>query len=516
MADSTVHPLTDKAIQKIRALVEGNGVPPNKVELLGTEEKTITLQAEMLLSLDVATQQQRYAGMPPASQTPYEVKVLNSVQDFPKQLEEFKAEVAKETRWLDEVIEQLKAEPGQGFGIARADITLENMARIFRTHESCGGCGGAGSVSCEPCRGTGQVFCQQCQGNGQERCQYCMGRGTDANDPSRYCQMCNGSTMVQCRFCMGRREITCQACNGQRKILCRTCGGEGKFTLEERALPTVRGDFRVQQGVDLPSGLRRVLDRGGMKMLSRGQAQIVMEAALEGENKTKVIPYTAMFPFADARLKINGKALRATIIGEKAAIRDIPAFLDPVFDQELNAIGKKMGGSSALERAIKLRAMRDLFGLMQQGGEIETAFRRLYPFGLSPEMIQRMQTTLLKVTQEKTFLVRAAASGFLLAILGGIFYGIFASGVRAQLAHALFPAAAYLFDAFICGLSILFVDFALRFSSAAYLRQLTRANEKVSFHAQRSGSLGISVGICAIFLYVALLWFLKATPGFFG
>jgi hypothetical protein len=516
MAENTSHPLTDKALKKLRALVEGNGLHPNKVELLGTEEKTLTVQAEMHLSFEIATQRQRYPGQPPATPTQYEVKVVNAADEIPKQIEEFKTGLAKEARWLEGVIEQLKSTPGQGFGLMRADITVENLARIFRVQEKCSSCSGSGSTGCEACRATGMIFCQQCQGSGLERCQYCMGRGTDANDPSRYCQMCNGSTQVQCRICYGRREITCTACNGQRKIMCRACGGDGNFTLEERALPTVRGDFKLMEGADLPSGLRRVFDRGGLKMLARGQAQIVMEPVREGENNTKVIPYSATFPFADARLRINGKPMRATIIGEKASIRDIPAFLDPVFDRELEAVGKKIGGSNALERALKLRAMRDMFGLMQQGGELEVPFRRLYPVGLSPEMIQRMQGVLNKATQEKTFLVRAAVSGFLLTLLGGIFYGIFASGVRVYLAQKLSPSAAFIFDAFVCGLAVLFVDFALRFSSAAYLRQLTQHHEKVSFRAQRSGSLGISVGICALFLYLALLWFLKATPGFFG
>jgi hypothetical protein len=516
MTENPAHPLTDKALKKLRTLAEGNGLHPNKIELLGTEEKTLTLQAEMHLSFDMAIQRQRYPGQPPAAQTQYEVKVLNSVDEFPKQIEEYKAGLVKETRWLEEVTEQLKSEPGQGFGIMRADITVENLARIFRVQEKCTGCGGAGSTGCEACRATGMVFCQQCQGSGLERCQYCMGRGTDANDPSRYCQMCNGATQVQCRFCHGRREVTCTACNGQRKMMCRACGGDGNFTLEERALPAVRGDFKILEGTDLPSGLRRVFDRGGLKMLARGQAQIVMEAAREGENNTKVIPYSATFPFAEVRLRINGKPMRATIIGEKASIRDIPAFLDPVFDRELAAVGKKIGGSNALERALKLRAMRDMFGLMQQGGEVEAPFRRLYPVGFSPEMIQRMLAVLKKATQEQTFLVRAGVSGFLLVLLGGIFYGVFTSGVRVHLAQKLFPAAAFIFDALICGLAILFVDFGLRISSAAYLRQLTQHNEKVSFQAQRSGSLGIAVGICAIFLYLGLLWFLKATPGFFG
>lgn len=514
---NTPSPLAARALKKLRAVAEGNGFDPARIVLLGADEKELTLKAEMHMALDLTFEKQRFAGPPQVTKGGPEAVMVNSPGEIASRAEEFRIRLSETSRWINEAVEQLKAQPGQGFGIEGADITLENVARIFRTTENCMDCGGAGARACEVCRGLGNVPCTQCHGSGHETCHHCQGRGTDPSDPQRYCSYCSGATLVPCRTCFGRRNLSCPTCVGRGRLTCHTCNGHAKFTVEEKAMPTIHCDLAIVDSGDLPSGLRRALDRGGLKSLLRLQAKVVMEPAQENEKKKAVIPYSATFPYAEARIKLGDKAVKATVLGARAAVRDIPPFLDPVFDKELTEIEKKIGASGALEKALKLRAMRDLFALLLQGeAEPEKALRRFYSFGLSSTMITRMKTLLAKLIQERTFMARAAASGFCLLVLGGVFYAIVGSNLRAMLAKATFMPAAFLFDGMILGASYFFVDTALRFSAATTLRNMTRGGERVSLRSQRSGSLGISVSVCAIFLYLALLWFLKATPGFFG
>jgi hypothetical protein len=514
--NASPHPLTDRAIARLQALAEGNGVSPSAIELIGTDEKQMTLQTEMHLSLGLSMEKNRFSGAPKASAKEGEVQILGSVQEIESRAEEFRVRLTETARWINEAVDQLKTAPGQGFGIQQAEVTLDAVTRTFRAFENCEACQGAGALRCDMCNATGSIPCTQCQGRGQELCTHCQGRGHEPNDPQRYCSFCNGSTQVPCRICFGRRTMSCHACGGQGKNSCNVCRGDGKFTVEQKILPVVRCDLRVLDTGALPSALRRMLDRGGLKALGKGHAHVTMGEAVENPDKTAFIPYTATFPFAEPRIRIDGRAMKLAVIGEKAVIRDMPPFLDPVFEKELGNIEKKIGQSGALDSALKLRALKDMFGLLLAGGDVDKAFRVIYPVGFSPAMQTRMKTMLSRVMQESTFMPRAAAAGFSLLVLTGIFYALIASGIRTGLAHALFTPAAYIFDAIVAVGAFFFVDFALRFAAAAHLRRLSRASENVSTFAQKAGSLGICVGAIAILMYAAMLWFLKATPSIVG
>ncbi|MBI3419968.1 MAG: hypothetical protein HY053_07550 [Proteobacteria bacterium] len=540
------HPLTDKALQKLYALIEGNGIEPGQIELLGTEEKELTLRAEMHLILDVSFKKQRYPGPPRVKKNPSAVVHLGSAQEMAARVDEFRVKLSETSRWINETVEQFKVAPGQGFGMQQADVTLETMAQLFSATEVCETCHGTNSQKCQTCNSTGFVPCEMCHGSGQEVCQHCQGSGNNPASTRQSCHLChgtgvieeeqtcyqchgqgtvpvttqqrcpvcNGNMRVPCRICFGKRQVGCPTCQGKGSSACQTCGGHGKFTMEERALPTVHCDFKVIGSTELPSGLRRAVDRNGFKMLVR-VAHIQMETAQEGKDKTAILPYTVQLPLAEARLRIDGKPMHVTILGERGSIRDIPPFFDPIFEKMLEEIEKKPG-SSPLDRAFKFRAMRDLFALMQRGEDVVTGFRRLYPIGFSVSVFERMERLLNRSAQESTFMVRASAAGFSLLLLGIAYYGVMISGVRASLAHAIFPPAAFMLDGLVCGFSFLFIDVALRFAAAAHLRSLSRLNDKVNMDAQRAGSLGFTVGVCAMLLYIGMLWVLKATPGFFG
>ncbi|HVY12636.1 MAG TPA: hypothetical protein VHB73_03625, partial [Alphaproteobacteria bacterium] len=264
----SAHPLTDKALLTLRALAEGNGLDPNKIELIGAEEKPMVLRAEMHLNLDVPTTRTQRPGKmaAPRKGAPL-VQTLPSVEAIGQRVAEMKTTLLEGSKWIDEAIEQLKNAPGQGFGMESADITLESLAQTFGASEGCRACYGQGALACQACRGTGGLPCNACQSTGQELCHYCQGTGRHPSLMDQNCPVCNGQARITCRSCFGRRQISCQSCGGKGQTICATCKGQGSFVVEERALPTVRCSFRVVDSADLPSGLRHALDRGGLKLL---------------------------------------------------------------------------------------------------------------------------------------------------------------------------------------------------------------------------------------------------------
>ncbi len=498
------HPLADKALAKLHRLAEGNGLSPADITLIGAEEQGIAFRAEMLLTLETSLEKKRYPGFARAARRGGEATQLSSQKEMDSARAGFETQISESSRWINETVAQLKEAPGNGFGMMAADITLDGMARVFSASETCTSCQGSGTAPCTVCQSTGYVTCKHCQGTGQELCPTCNGRGTDPQSPHehKYCPTCAGATYINCRFCLGRRQVTCPACNGRGRTSCAVCGGHGKFTLEQRVLPTVRAEFRPLESAELPSGLRRALDRGGFKLLNR-LAKITVGTAEDLGNKKARLAYEAQFPYAEARARLAGKAARITVIGEKAVLRDVPPFLDAPMEAALD------NAKATLDKALKLRAMGDLLAVLLSGRELMD-FMRQYPMGLSGQVVTRMREHVLRLVQERTLLARAGASCFCLAVLGGIYYALLASHLRAGFAAMLFPAAAYLFDAFVCGLSLLGLDMALRFAAASHMRSLTRPGEKVALSGQRTGVLGLCVGACALFLYLAMLWFLGA------
>jgi hypothetical protein len=578
-------PLTDKAMLRLKALCEGNGVEPKHIELIGTEETPeYTLRGEMVLTLDVANTRTKMPGSSPGPKR--NARVLNSVNEIQGQVTTLKSNLLESGDWVKEASEQLKNEPGQGFGLQNAETTLENLSQTFQVIQSCETCHGAGSkgcddckglglmpckicnasgfevcyqcqgtgknihaqgLSCPQCHGRGQIqisnsqtcpqcggrghiddhghshSCQQCHGRGQvqmnhnQSCPQCSGRGTlPPTLQQQTCQICNGQMRILCRTCLGKKEIACPTCNGKGKTTCASCQGAGKFTIEELALPVARGDFHLLDTANVPSTLRHALDRYGFKLLVKSGAKVDSSSLEKQENKTARMAYSAAFPFAEARLRIAGKPMRAGIVGPNAAIRDIPPFLDIPLDIELQKLEKKITQSGTMARAFKIRALRELFEITQAGGDVALNFRKLYPIGISATMFAKMQGFLSRLIEASTFTLRATVAGVMLLLLSGSFVGIIGSPIRAHIAAASFPAAAYIFDAFICGISFVIVNLTLRLASALYVRSMAPHKMPLNISAQHAGSLGIGVGACALFIYAALIWFLKATPGFQG
>ena len=101
--------------------------------------------------------------------------------------------------------------------------------------QECPACGGRGSRPCTVCEATGKERCRRCYGQGYEIVHKqetvwdsASNTGRTQNVPHKQtCGGCGGSGSVICGRCGGSRELACSRCSGQRTIPCAVCNGAG-------------------------------------------------------------------------------------------------------------------------------------------------------------------------------------------------------------------------------------------------------------------------------------------------
>lgn len=510
-------PLTTKAVEKLKSMAAGNGIEEKDVVLLGTEEQVLNLRGEMHLSLEIMRHKSSYPGPLRNTQNVSAAKVQKvgteaQADEVAKSLQE---KMSKDGAWVKEAVSHLKEQPGEGWGIENADITLDDLAQLTYTQVNCTHCVGNGSVDCMACQGQGTVPCSYCRAVGTEPCINCNGTGVNAQNPGQYCVYCNGSTQQPCRQCRGTRQMSCVPCRGKAKITCQNCNGQGSFTSEDAQVPTAHARFHLVQSMELPSGFRRAMARGGLKSFTRGHGSVSMLAVEERDKTNSVVPYKAEVPFADVRLKIAGKAMRASVLGKKGVILDLPPFLDTALTPHITALEAAVSAPDSLQKVLHRRALKDAFTLLQQGRGDVKSLRGIYPAGLSNEMAARILKLVQKVMDAQTKIMRIVAGIGALVIIGGLSFLALQSGIRMGIATSMKPVAAFVFDILFCGLCVYAQNTMLRYVAAKQLQmRLGPAADapKLGMATQKTGGVGIAVGVACVLIYLALLFVIQSAP----
>ncbi|MGE3770614.1 MAG: hypothetical protein AB7G06_06645 [Bdellovibrionales bacterium] len=389
-------PLTDKALSRLRTLAEGNGIDPAAINVLRTDESIYTIRAELTLTprweLGVAT--------------PQEMKSMPS--EPLAGMEALRDKAGREgypSRWWVDAIDELRTMPGEGWGLDQKAIRLDQQTRLFNIQETCPACTGNGAVTCSSCRGTGQMPCQFCQNTGKDP--RAPGGSNDPGTPP--CPECNGTLMTRCTACNG---------NGSRQ--CPTCRGQGqKATVYALKLYADARFAWATDGTDLPTPLRRSVDRAGLDRLARGHATIkrgdIDEDNLQGPPR---IPYTATLPFATTQLDINGSKHTAQLLGLKGAILELPDFLDKQIEQ-----------AEQQNTLPALRIFHEAQVIRARRGKVADLMK-FYPAGLSKNAADRLlqQAGHKLHTSTRDLRWQAFGIGISAAILASFFY--LHSGIR--------------------------------------------------------------------------------------
>ena len=383
-------PASQRALSRLRAIAAGNGVAPDRIALRNSDEATYRLTGELLL-----TAQREVKPLPAKAARGQAATRLDSMDALAA-----RSRAPLPSRWVQEARSELDNLPGQGWGLHEKRIVLAPYNATYRV-----------DVDCDACRGKSHAGCSNCHGRGRVTCPTCHGAGRNPQHQGEPCPRCQG-----------RNQIDCSMCNGTGKRLCAPCQGRGKVAQHFRERLVVDTAFRwADSGVELPTALRRSVDRAGLAKLANGHATIARADAKDALPSGNVVAvrYTADLPFAAVKFEIEGRAHRALVLGHKGAVLELTPFLDGAVEQRL-----------AADDAQTLRA----FGEAQRAaarGQKPAELLRLYPVGLSApvagKLWKRACRSLYQATHRRRWAALAIGTGLSIALI----YGWFAFDWRA-------------------------------------------------------------------------------------
>ncbi len=442
-------PLTDYALNKLRQLAKGNGLKPDAIALVHTDEKTVPFTGTMLLTPKTESKVQRTTGKD--TTIPKGSKSFTSFAELSTFATEEQNTYAESEEWFTDIQPEIDALPGKGWGLESTYVTHDKKATTSAfAEEPCQACAGQALLICDFCLGKRYNSCPVCQEIGFEPCYNCFGSGREPSNQDQLCRICNGTRQAVCRTCQGQRGIPCAQCKATGNIPCATCAASGKMV--EICTITFGADinFAVGSGAELPAALRRALDRHGIGLIAKGHADIDYVKP-EDEQIPGLVKlfYTAQIPCADMVVSFGGEKKRVAIFGHKRTLLEVPPYLDHALADGIAALAQA-AKSGNLARPLEYRALHDSCRLILTGKGDLNNLRRIYPNGLSKDtgtkILRLMRAALHRTT------IAARYSGALLALLlaGGIGAGLYLTphaqwGVNAALgiesAAALVSAA---------------------------------------------------------------------------
>lgn len=499
--------LAERALARLRKVAAGNGLKSADIVVYETQEKEITLKGKMDVSPLCETSAETYpGGVRGKGRT--QVGTFAALQEA---VAKHRSEFRGNTEWVHPVTEELRSHPGQGWGLESAKVTLPEKSAIYSATEICATCGGHKMLTCQQCLGKGTIICPQCQSRGRELCYYCSGRGEDPQKPGQPCHTCNGTRYAPCRFCQAHGYQACPACNGRRGTPCGGCQATGRITQEAVVTCGAETHFTMQtEGV--PGNLRQGLGRLGIVNLPKGHADITAtlppkegEEASEGKKLTTILLYSVVLPYAEMKISFGGKKGIVTALGKRCAISGVPNFLDSSLRPWLEKLRLAALGTAPLESALDARAIDEILSLTVAGKGQAKEVRRLYPFGLSAEVVSALLTYTRLALNKTTLKFRAATAVLCVALSAAFFYALFFEGIEWGVTLAWNRYAAFGFDlaalAAALGISWAVLNFTIRFILKGRFPKRTYAL------TQKIGKIGYGMfaGIAVAFVVVLFL-----------
>jgi len=503
--------LAERTLTRLRKVAAGNGLNPQDIAVFDTQEKTVTLHGKLEVSPMCEVESASYPGGIKSKNR----KMVASFAALQSAVEKHKREFRESQDWVQSTVKEIKGHETQGWGLESAKVTLEEKSAVYAATEICPACAGRKTLVCEQCMGKGLVICTQCQGQGRELCYYCNGRGEDPQHPGFPCVTCNGTRYAPCRFCQASGFLPCPTCNGKRGTPCVSCQATGSTTQEVAIICGAETHF-VFQSEGLPSGLRRGLDRIGIKNLSQGHADITVTepSAQENENpdpkgQIPVLLFTATLPYAEMKMDLGGKKSIVSAVGKRCAITGVPNFLDHALKPWRDKLRMAAFGHTSLEEALGARALKEILSLSVAGHENEKDVRRLYPFGMSSEVIGTILHDMHLAVKKTTLKTRTIMALFCGAAASAIFYVYFFKGLEEKLMFGMNPNIAMGIDFGVLAAALAASWMILNFSTRLALQ--SRFPQMKYALKQKTGKTGLSMlgGISAMFVLILLLSPLK-------
>jgi hypothetical protein len=318
----------------------------------------------------------------------------------------------------------------------------------------------------------------------------------------------------------------CPNCGGKGGTPCPTCKGSGQIGEDAVVTCGASTSFAIH-GEGLPSGLRRGLDRLGIINLGKGHADIITlppektgdepvsepregEPAQQQKITTHKINYEAKLPYAELRMSFNGHKTIVSVFGKKNVLLNVPNFLDEALQPARDALALAARSSGTLDEVLKTRAMHDALQLQLIGSGEVVNFRRLYPFGISQDVMREILKNLKLALKRQTIVVRTLMAVFCVLAIGGLFAGLFLTPLHSTITLSLSIAVQATLDTIILFAALGLSWFGLNLATR-YMLQRRFHNHKVAMQ-QATGKIGFGVLTAIVALYAAIIVLAPVKP----
>lgn len=406
--------LCQKALERVRAIAKGNGVPTKAIILKEGCADIIYFEARNRFKIENAVSEKNVAGRENGEVCSGRGDIQQRIQTAGEALTKNK-EIHSYTKQL------LEKRPELGFAATDIVIKLDKYNKRFVVHESCSVCRGDGKIECKHCHGKGREICERCHGERFMMCTQCRGtRMMNTANGQQRCTMCNGEGRIPCRYCHQTGQQQCRNCKATGQIPCNECNRTGwrsrVSTMQVRALAAFEFDEE-----NMPQELPQIIKdlRGAFITEKHGQARIIndtkREEALGAKTNRQdyIIGYDVWVPWGDITFLIKRKAqdlpLEGKIFGYQAEVLFLPDFLDNFTHKALSTMQEAALGrgniAEKIHNAARYRVVREavLAAARFSPGKGKKFLETKYPFGFSggalSKLLQNTDTALKHITK---------------------------------------------------------------------------------------------------------------------
>lgn len=371
----------EKALERVKAIIEGNKFDLNMVKLANFEGEIIQFPATTTLKITTKISRKKVPGRMRGPEA------VDNEQAMTVALVKEYAKMESDPDMIRKITDTAIAREDKCFAQQNLILQLPFWKKDFVWFEGC-----------ESCRATGKNRCQRCGGKGVDTCSRCSGTGTCACSQCRGAQMIQGPQQgrkIQCPTCHGRGRMTCVLCNQTGRVncpICRTkgstqcpvCQGHGWSSNIQIVEIEARTDFTYPKN-DLPEKIVALIEQYGAGIGDHAQISIVnlpddpeslrqreekkteeekRKDQLEAKTFKVDIHYEVLLPHGHVEYDIGGESYYAFMFGYKGEVIHASPFLEEIIRNGIRKLEDAVDGrgdiAENLRMAAQYRTMRDI------------------------------------------------------------------------------------------------------------------------------------------------------------
>lgn len=395
--------LAQSALERVRAIMKGNGVKLDTITVASQKITYHTLHAGTYLELKPQNAEKISPGKSVVGQ------LVASREEAMRQVDQAMVQAANNATAKAQIANVLLSRPDQGFGLARQTVPLDFLKKEFTWHEGCTTCNGTSNAPCQRCQGRKIEPCTKCSGRGLMICPLCRATGLLQGQK---CTKCHGQRYVPCDLCRRSGMMNCRMCNALGTMKCPTCAGQGwkthVLTLSAQALTYFEYD-----GKAVPKGAADMIETQAGALASQQRIKVTGRIADDKENVLGA-NYEVEFPYGDIVFTLGKNEVKANLFGYKGELINFPYVLDKVVLRTVEDLEDAARGAGdvagTIKKATRYRVIAQGFIMASKTSAKKTVnhLLKLYDIGLSQGMAEKIalladQTTARITSKPRTY-----------------------------------------------------------------------------------------------------------------